>query len=336
MGTFQWLLARLNVFRPMRSFQHYTRQHGPLMSAGIGFNMFFSITGLLATGFSIAGLVLGGKPALLDTIIASVAPKRPGAPEGERRRRPGGSAGPAQPGRAWLDGPHRRRRHGHSSLGWIAGLRDGVRGVMSCLPLVVNPVLKAARRRHPAAARRRPGDQRRSVPGFRHRGGWVTDFLASTTVAGPLTARQDCRAAGTELGHGAHHVPAGRRSRSCPAAPCSREPSSLAFGTTILQVFSTELLAGAGRNPILAPFAIIIGLLIWFNLVSQVYLVSRVGRCPGGGPGGTAHRAREGHLGSEAGPAGQGTGPRGAGCRCCPASRYCPAKPALIRAARAG
>jgi membrane protein len=47
-----------------------------------------------------------------------------------------------------------------------------------------------------------------------------------------------------------------------------------AFGTTILQVFSTELLAGAGRNPILAPFAIIIGLLIWFNLVSQVYLVS--------------------------------------------------------------
>jgi membrane protein len=47
-----------------------------------------------------------------------------------------------------------------------------------------------------------------------------------------------------------------------------------AFGTTILQVFSTELLAGAGRNPILAPFAIIIGLLIWFNLVSQVYLIS--------------------------------------------------------------
>jgi membrane protein len=45
-------------------------------------------------------------------------------------------------------------------------------------------------------------------------------------------------------------------------------------GTAVLQVFSTELLAGAGRNPILAPFAIIIGLLIWFYLVSQVYLVA--------------------------------------------------------------
>jgi len=47
-----------------------------------------------------------------------------------------------------------------------------------------------------------------------------------------------------------------------------------ALGTTILQIFSTELLGGASRNPLLASFAVIIGLLIWFNLVSQVYLVS--------------------------------------------------------------
>jgi hypothetical protein len=47
-----------------------------------------------------------------------------------------------------------------------------------------------------------------------------------------------------------------------------------AVGTTVLQIFSTQLLASAGKNPILAPFAIIIGLLIWFNLVSQVYLIA--------------------------------------------------------------
>ena len=46
-----------------------------------------------------------------------------------------------------------------------------------------------------------------------------------------------------------------------------------AVGTTVLQIFSTQLLASAGKNPILAPFAIIIGLLIWFNLVSQVYVI---------------------------------------------------------------
>ena len=76
MAMVQWLLARLNAFRPMRAFQHYNLQHGPLMSAGIGFRMFFSITGLLATGFSVAGLLLRGQPALLDRIISSVADER--------------------------------------------------------------------------------------------------------------------------------------------------------------------------------------------------------------------------------------------------------------------
>ena len=60
MALVQWTTARLNVLRPMRAFRHYSLQHGPLLSAGIGFNMFFSITGLLATGFSVAGLVLRG------------------------------------------------------------------------------------------------------------------------------------------------------------------------------------------------------------------------------------------------------------------------------------
>ncbi len=48
------------------------------MSAGIGFNMFFSITGLLATGFSVAGLLLSGQPALLERVVGSVASSAPG------------------------------------------------------------------------------------------------------------------------------------------------------------------------------------------------------------------------------------------------------------------
>ncbi|HEX9088792.1 MAG TPA: YihY/virulence factor BrkB family protein, partial [Arthrobacter sp.] len=69
MAMVPWLLARLNTVRPLRAFQHYNLQHGPLMSAGIGFRMFFSVTGLLATGFSLAGLFLSEQPALLDQII---------------------------------------------------------------------------------------------------------------------------------------------------------------------------------------------------------------------------------------------------------------------------
>ena len=77
MAMVGWLLARLNTLLPLRAFQHYLRQHGPLLSAGIGFRMFFSITGLLATGLSLAGLVLSDQPALLDQVIKSVAVPRP-------------------------------------------------------------------------------------------------------------------------------------------------------------------------------------------------------------------------------------------------------------------
>ncbi|PPH65848.1 ribonuclease [Rathayibacter rathayi] len=41
-----------------------------------------------------------------------------------------------------------------------------------------------------------------------------------------------------------------------------------------LKVLGTQLLGGASRNPLLASFAVLIGLLIWFNLVCQVILIA--------------------------------------------------------------
>ncbi len=276
MATFQWLLARLNALRPMRAFRHYTLQHGPLMSAGIGFNMFFSITGLLTTGFSIAGLVLRGQPALLDTIISSVAQSAPGL------LKLNGAEGLVDPqdllnpdGLGWT-ATIAAAVTVFTSLRWIAGLRDGLRGVMVLSPLLVNPILLKLR---DAGTLLLLGVALVISAGaslvFGTAAGWVSDFLRLDAVlAGPLT---------TSIKIGVplvlSWVTAIIMFRLAGSLKLSRrallEGTILAaVGTTVLQVFSTELLAGAGRNPILAPFAIIIGLLIWFNLVSQVYLIS--------------------------------------------------------------
>ena len=40
-----------------------------------------------------------------------------------------------------------------------------------------------------------------------------------------------------------------------------------------LKILGTQLLGGASRNPLLASFAVLVGLLIWFNLVCQVILI---------------------------------------------------------------
>jgi membrane protein len=47
-----------------------------------------------------------------------------------------------------------------------------------------------------------------------------------------------------------------------------------AFALGVLKVLGTALLGGATRNPLLASFAVIIGLLIWFTLICQVILIA--------------------------------------------------------------
>ena len=276
MALFQWLLARLNAFRPMRSWQHYNLQHGPLMSAGIGFNMFFSITGLLTTGFSVAGLVLRGQPVLLDRIIASVSESAPGlltVNGGDGLVDPKDLLNPD--GLGWT-AVIAAVVTVITSLGWIAGLREGLRGVVGLGPLKLNPVIMKL---HDAGTLLLLGVALVISSGaslvFGTAAGWVIEQLRmDAAVAGPLAALIKI-AVPLVL----NWVTAIIMFRLAGGLRLSRrallEGTILAgVGTTVLQVFSTELLAGAGRNPILAPFAIIIGLLIWFNLVSQVYLVS--------------------------------------------------------------
>ncbi len=272
----QWLLARLNVFRPMRAFQHYNLQHGPLMSAGIGFNMFFSITGLLATGFSVAGLLLRGQPALLDKVVASVATSAPGLLKVDGRE---GLVDPQEllnpDGLGWT-AVIAAVVTVVTSLGWIAGVRDGLRAVMRLGPLKINPILLKL---HDVGTLLLLGVALVISAGaslvFGTAAGWVAEQLKlDPLVAGPLTTSIKI-AVPLVLGW----VTALIMFRLAGGLRLQRrallEGTILAaVGTSVLQIFSAELLASAGRNPILAPFAIIIGLLIWFNLVSQVYLVS--------------------------------------------------------------
>ncbi|CAA9218415.1 MAG: membrane protein ribonuclease BN-like family protein, partial [uncultured Arthrobacter sp.] len=46
------------------------------------------------------------------------------------------------------------------------------------------------------------------------------------------------------------------------------------IGSTVLRTVSASLLGGLGSSPLLAPFAVILGLFVWFYLLSQVYLMA--------------------------------------------------------------
>jgi membrane protein len=275
MAMVAWLLAKVNALLPVRTYTHYLRQRGPLLSAGIGFRMFFSVTGLLATGFAIAGLVLSGHPALLETIIRSVDAAAPGLLQVD------GSAGLVDPYQllnpaslGWAAGIAAIVTV-FTSLGWISGIRDGVRGMMRLGPLMMNPILQILKDVGTLLLMGVALVVSSAVSLiFGTAAGWAAQQLGlDPVVAGPLTTSITILVP-LLLGWGTalimYRVAAGLK----PGRRSLLEGTTLAaVGATVLQIFSTQLLASAGKNPILAPFAIIIGLLIWFNLVSQVYVI---------------------------------------------------------------
>ncbi|HKU11031.1 MAG TPA: YihY/virulence factor BrkB family protein [Sinomonas sp.] len=276
LALLQWVIAQISTWRPVRTFQLYGLRYGPLLSAGIGFNMFFSVAGLLTTGFSVAGLVLAGQPELVDKIVQLVAHSAPGLLKVDGHD---GLADPhalLNPSGLGLTAIIAAIVTVLTSLGWISSIRDGLRGVVDERPLQVNPVLMRLR---DTGTLLLLGVVLVLTSGvsilFTGAVGFIADLLSlDKAVVAPVSWL-----IGIVVPLLLNWATALILFRLAAGLSLSRrallESTAIAgAGTTILQLFSSQLLARAGANPLLASFAVIIGLLIWFNLVSQVYLVS--------------------------------------------------------------
>ena len=276
MAWIQYQLARLNATAPMRAFQQYNRQRGPLMAAGVGFNMFFSITGLLTTGFSVAGLVLRNDRVLLDAIITSVSKNAPGLLMVHGQN---GLVDPEKllnPTGLGLTAIIAAIVTIITSLGFIQAMRQGLRGVLALQQLAGNPVLiklkdagtlvllglalvltSAVTVVFGAALDAIVGAVGLN-PAVANPVGYAVGFIAGLLLNWLAAAIMFKLGAGLDLRHRVF-----------------LEATLIAgAGATVLQLLSSFLLAKAGANPVLAPFAVIVGLLIWFNFVSQVYLMA--------------------------------------------------------------
>ena len=276
MAWIQYQLARLNATAPMRAFQQYNRQRGPLMAAGVGFNMFFSITGLLTTGFSVAGLVLRNDRVLLDAIITSVSKNAPGLLKVHGQN---GLVDPEKllnPTGLGLTAIIAAMVTIITSLGSIQAMRQGLRGVLALQQLAGNPVLIKLKDAGTlvllglalvltSAVTVVFGAALDAIVGavglnsaVANPVGYAVGFIAGLLLNWLAAAIMFKLGAGLDLRHRVF-----------------LEATLIAgAGATVLQLLSSFLLAKAGANPVLAPFAVIVGLLIWFNFVSQVYLMA--------------------------------------------------------------
>ncbi|MBG6084023.1 YihY/virulence factor BrkB family protein [Zhihengliuella flava] len=274
----KWLVAELNAFRPMRVWTVYSKRHGPLMAAGTAYRMFFSIAALLVAGFSIFGLIAAGNKELQDLVVDTVA-----------RSTPGLIATDTQPGLATAE-----ELFDNSSsfgwalaistatmlitaLGWIKGIREGMRGVFGLATVEMNPVVAKARDLG-ILVLMGIGLVLTSAVGFVAGAAldWILNLLGIASVFGQFATRVVSLLVMLLLDMLVAVVLFRLASSINMPQRALWEAALIAGGgATVLRFFSSQLLGSVGQgNDLLAPFAVILGLFVWFFLLSQVYLIA--------------------------------------------------------------
>ena len=262
--------------RPVRVFINYTDKRGPILASGLAFQGLFAAFAALWVSFSIAGIVLSGNFDLRETVIDGLARAVPGLIEIDG-----------------VDGaidPHVLLKTGgftlaaavaavgllFTALGWLDAARSSVRTIFN-LP---NPktnflLLKVIDLAFGLGF---------GVALLVFAGAAVASTAASDWLLGLVDLRDSVFA--TILGRAVTAVlmfvlasiilGALYRFLSGIPIPWSRLRNGVligAAGLTALQLVGTAAIGGATNNPLIAPFAVIAGLLIIFNFACQVILL---------------------------------------------------------------
>lgn len=269
----EWVMA----LKPVRVFTRYNERRGPLLASGLSFQALFAAFAAIWVAFTVAGFVIISTPELEKAIIGLLSTSVPGLIDD------GSGSGVVNP--STLLSPSSLTWTGviagagliFTAVGWLASGRDAVRTLFGLPDDATNFILL-------------------KLKDF----GLALAFSAALLISAALSV-VSTTALGSVLAW------AGVDNRSDAATLAARiagllivllldtvvlalfyrvvsgvhiPTRLLAQGTIIaavalgvLKVLGASLLGGATRNPLLASFAAIIGLLIWFNLICQVILL---------------------------------------------------------------
>jgi membrane protein len=273
------LIARITAWalrlKPVRAFLLYSEHRGPMLADSVTYRALFSVFAGVLLGFSIAGLVLSGNPELLTALVDSVDAAIPGLVGADGLIDPSSIAVPVGLtittilSIVGLVG---------AAIGAIGSLRAAFRTIADKITddvfwiwvLVRNLIIAIGIGAAFAASA--------MLTFFANAGiGALSQFLGlsegnplsviGTRVVSLLLVFVLDAAAIAVLFRTLSGVKASWRTL-LPGAFYG------AIGLTVLQQLSSLFVGGAASNPLLASFASLIALLLWFNLSAQVILLA--------------------------------------------------------------
>jgi len=268
----EWVMK----LKPVRVFLQYNSKGGPLLAAGLSYQALFAVFAAIWVGFSIAGFAIKSDPQLQDALLQLLATNVPGLiDDGD-----GGIIDVdllfATSALTWT-GAIAAVGLFFTALGWLASGRDAVRLLFGIATNPTNFLLLKLKDLGLALGFGLAMVASAALSVFSTTLlGWVFDSFGIDQESD--VAIVAARASGllvvllldaVVLGV-FYRVVSGVR---IPWRQLSQGVLLAGLALGVLQVLGTTLLSGATRNPLLASFAVIIGLLIWFNLLCQVTLI---------------------------------------------------------------
>ena len=269
------LLARVTAFKPVRVYAHFTDRHGNILAGGMSYQALFAVFGAVWVGFSIAGLFLRSNPDLLDSLFAVINQSVPGLI---------GTDGVIDPDTltstgvlswtgaislvvllgttlAWLSTTTAAVRTifempKQTTFFLIVKLRELALGLVFGIALVASALVSLASTAALGAVFSLLQIEQDSFwydASARLIGIVVVLIIDTLTLAALFRVLSRVRIPTRRLAVGALFG---------------------GVGLGVIKLLGGALLGGATSNPLLATFAVIVGLLIWFNLVSTVTLLA--------------------------------------------------------------
>ncbi len=271
------LFARAQQLRIARVFGLYSRKNGAILAGGLSLTALYSVFAALYVGFAVFGLFIAADTQLKDAVVSTLSTSVPGLIKTE-------SGGIID-----LDELFRSRLLGWSSivalvvllgtaLSWFASARSAVRAMFDLPPdttfflwlklkdlgfvaafglvTVLSAVLSVFST---------------SALGFLFDLVGIDRHSVFAVVVGRAIGLIIVLVIDTAILAGLFRVLAAVR------IPWRRLITGSLLGGSglgVLKALGATIVGGAGRNPLLASFAVILGLLVWFGLVCQVILLS--------------------------------------------------------------
>jgi membrane protein len=268
------IAARWGASRPGRAWKRYADARGNILAAGIGYFAFFSIFPAVALAFAVFGFVLRGHPDLLTSVFDQLSAYLPGLIKDAQH--PDGLISMQAPPAVALTitGVIAFVALVLGGLGWLGATREGVRAVFgaqgSAGNLISNKVrdlgvlftlgLGVALVAVLTSAVGAGAGQIAQWLGFPGEA-WILE----------LTGFAVSVLADTALMMVMLRVVSGVR---VPWRDLSQGSLVGGVGLSLLKFFAATVLPLLTANPLYASFAIVVGLLVWLNLIARLILIS--------------------------------------------------------------